>query len=217
MHGGVPEARPHFRVEAAARANGCWPCAGADEAGRGPLAGPVVAAAVILDPDDIPDGIHDSKQLPPARREALFEQILARALAVSVASLSAESIDRSDIRKASLLAICRAVQGLSLQPAWVLVDGRDLPAGLPCPGQTIIGGDGSSLSVAAASIVAKTLRDRMMVRLGLSLPAYGFEHHKGYASAMHRAVIASLGGLPRLHRFTFAPLRQGELDLWGET
>lgn len=204
---------PDFTAEFLARSDGLWPCAGADEAGRGPLAGPVVAAAVILDPDNIPSGINDSKQLTKERREALFEEILVGAAAISVASLSAESIDRSDIRKASLNAICQAVLGLCVRPAKVFVDGRDLPDRLPCPGEAIIGGDGRCLSVAAASIVAKTLRDRMMIRLGTEMPAYGFESHKGYASAVHRAAIAAMGGTPRLHRFSFSPLRQGVLDL----
>ena len=204
---------PDFSSETRAHAQGHWPCAGADEAGRGPLAGPVVAAAVILDAENIPEGIRDSKQLTQSRREALFAEIMASALAVSVASRSAETIDRTDIRKASLQAICQAVQGLPIRPAWVLVDGRDLPDDLPCPGETLIGGDGRSLSVAAASIVAKTLRDRMMIRLGEEFPSYGFERHKGYASTLHRDMLAQLGGTPRLHRFSFAPLRQGVLDL----
>lgn len=203
---------PDFETERRALAAGCWPVAGADEAGRGPLAGPVVAAAVILDPAAIPDGIDDSKRLTAARREALFRQILDTALAVSVCSAAAETIDRSDIRKASLAALARAVSCLSIAPQLALIDGRDVPAGLPCRGEAIIGGDRRSLSIAAASIVAKTLRDRMMVRASALYPHYGFESHKGYASSAHRAAIADHGGCQRLHRFTFAPLRQGAFE-----
>lgn len=203
---------PDFVQETEARAAGFWPCAGADEAGRGPLAGPVVAAAVILDPTDLPDGIDDSKRIPAARREVLFHEILARAVAVSTCSVSAESIDRSDIRKAALAAIATAVSNLSVMPRHVLVDGRDVPEGLPCPASAVIGGDRLCLSVAAASIIAKTLRDRMMTRLAVACPGYGFEQHKGYASLSHRHAIGTLGGTPRVHRFSFAPLRQAAFD-----
>lgn len=202
--------KPDFSFERQARLRGLWPCAGADEAGRGPLAGPVVAAAVILDPDNIPEGIDDSKRLDAGRRQVVFEAIIASAISVSICSQSAESIDRSDIRKATLAAIRGAVNALAVCPGHVLIDGRDLPDGLVCKGEAIIGGDRICQSVAAASIVAKTIRDRMMILASSAHPDYGFCAHKGYASPAHRAAIALHGGQPRLHRFTFAPLRQAE-------
>jgi ribonuclease HII len=204
---------PDLSFETRARSRGYWPCAGADEAGRGPLAGPVVAAAVILDPERIPAGIDDSKRLSARARSRLFDEILDQAVAVSVSSVCAESIDRGDIRRASLTAIAGALGGLAIVPRWAMVDGRDLPEGLPCPGEAIVGGDGLSLSIAAASVVAKTIRDRMMVRAASGLPVYGFEQHKGYGTAAHRSAIRKEGAVPRMHRFSFAPLRQKSLDL----
>lgn len=199
--------RPDFSLEAAARREGLWPVAGTDEAGRGPLAGPVAAAAVILDPGDIPEGLDDSKRLDAAARETVFGAIVARAAAVSFASLSAAAIDGCDIRKASLEAMRRAVAGLSLPPAMVLADGRDVPPGLPCHGRAVVKGDQRSQSIAAASIVAKVLRDRMMARAGACDGRYGFEVHMGYATARHRAAIGEHGPAPRLHRLSFAPFR----------
>jgi len=198
---------PDFRLELSARKAGHWPVAGADEAGRGPLAGPVVAAAVILDPERIPDGLNDSKQLTAARREELFDAILATAT-VAIASSSSTRIDGTDIRKASLDAMRRAVIGLAVPAAYVLTDGLDVPLGLPCQGQAVVKGDSRSLSIAAASIVAKVTRDRMMTRAHIVFPAYGFASHAGYATAQHRAGIAAHGPCP-LHRMTFRPLRQG--------
>lgn len=199
--------RPDFSLELEAKSNRYWPCAGVDEAGRGPLAGPVVASAVILNPNNIPPGLDDSKRLNAAKREMLFQQIAATALAISVASSCAEEIDGTDIRKATLNAMSRAVGGLSLAPGMVLVDGRDVPDALPCPAQALIRGDGRSQSIAAASIIAKVLRDRMMVCAGRTHSAYGFHAHAGYGTAAHRATIASRGGIPRLHRYSFAPLK----------
>lgn len=201
--------RPDFSIEKAARNEGLWPVAGTDEAGRGPLAGPVVAAAVVLDPDCIPDGLHDSKQIDAAEREALFEAVLGSALAVAVAAVSAEGIDRSDIRKASLEAMCRAVCSLSVKPKLVLADGRDVPDRLPCLGRAVIKGDARSQSVAAASIVAKVTRDRMMKRAGAVDVRYGFEIHMGYATVRHRTAITMHGAASRLHRLSFAPFRLG--------
>lgn len=201
---------PDFSFETAARRAGLWPVAGTDEAGRGPLAGPVVAAAVILDPDTIPDGLNDSKQLSVSRREELFDIILGCAI-VSIASSAACRIDGTDIRKASLDAMRRAVAGLSLAPALVLADGRDIPPGLTCQGRAVIKGDARSLSIAAASIIAKVARDRMMIRADLVFPAYGFAAHAGYATARHRSAIDSHGPCS-LHRMTFRPLRQDGLD-----
>ena len=145
---------------------GIWPVAGLDEAGRGPLAGPVMAAAVILDPKRIPKGLDDSKRLSHDEREKLFEVILKKALAVSFASCSAETIDRTDIRKASLEAMRRAACGLALKPQLALADGLDVPPGLICEGQAVVKGDQRSQSIAAASIVAKVMRDRMMATCG---------------------------------------------------
>ncbi len=200
--------RPDFSLEKAARRDGFWPVAGTDEAGRGPLAGPVAAAAVILDPDDIPEGLDDSKRLDAAAREAAFADILARATAISFASLCAGSIDAGDIRKASLEAMRRAVACLSLPPLMVLADGRDVPPGLPCHGRAVVKGDQRSQSIAAASIVAKVMRDRMMAHAGGCDGRYGFEIHMGYATARHRSAIGEHGPMPRLHRLSFAPFRR---------
>lgn len=196
---------PDFDREARLRARGVWPVAGVDEVGRGPLAGPVVAAAVILDPDDILDGLNDSKKLTKAARERLHDAIMARALHVSIASVSAYEIDATDIRKASLAAMSRAVAALPVAPAHVLVDGRDRPA-LACPCDAIIGGDALVASIAAASIIAKVVRDAMMTRLDAIPPHYGFGKHMGYGSAAHRAAIGVHGASP-WHRLSFAPLR----------
>jgi ribonuclease HII len=182
--------------------------AGVDEAGRGPLAGPVAAAAVILDPAHVPAGIADSKTLSEAEREAAFAAILAGAVAVSFSLLPPAEIDRLNIRMASLEAMRRAVAALSVEPTLVLVDGRDIPPGLACPARAIIGGDGSEPAIGAASIVAKVMRDRLMARLGGELPAYGFAAHKGYGTAGHRQAIAAHGGTPH-HRRSFTPFKNG--------
>lgn len=197
---------PDFSFELSARRDGFWPVAGADEAGRGPLAGPVVAAAVILDPDAVPAGLNDSKLLRPEQREALFAEILATAT-VSIASSSATRIDTTDILKASLDAMRRAVHGLATAAGFVLVDGRDLPPGLSCHGKAIVKGDSRSVSIAAASIVAKVTRDRMMARADATFPAYGFALHAGYATERHRVAIDSHGPCS-LHRMSFRPFRQ---------
>jgi len=189
--------------------DGYAPVAGLDEAGRGPLAGPVVAAAVILDPNRIPEGLNDSKLVQPPQREALFEAVFQTALAVSVASTSATSIDVSDIRLASLEAMRRALTGLCVPAAFALADGRDIPPGLPCPARAVVKGDQRCLSIAAASIVAKVTRDRMMVRTARVIPHYGFETHVGYATERHRAAIDAHGPILRLHRMSFAPFRTG--------
>lgn len=196
---------PGFDREARLRMRGVWPVAGVDEVGRGPLAGPVVAAAVILDPHDVPLGLNDSKKLTKAARDRLHDQIMARALHVSIASASAYEIDATDIRKASLAAMSRAVAALPVVPAHVLVDGRDRPA-LACPCDAIIGGDALVASIAAASIIAKVVRDAMMTRLDAICPHYGFGKHMGYGSAAHRAAITVHGASP-WHRLSFAPLR----------
>jgi ribonuclease HII len=199
--------KPDFSAEQRARQRGAWPVAGTDEAGRGPLAGPVVAAAVILDPKSIPEGLDDSKRMTHEAREAVYLGIIHSAFAVSVASVCAGSIDRSDIRKASLEAMRRAVASLAMTPALVLADGRDIPPGLPCECKALIKGDQRSQSIAAASIVAKVTRDRMLSHCGSIHPGYGFERHAGYGTELHLAGIQAHGPLPGLHRMTFSPFR----------
>jgi ribonuclease HII len=204
LFAGLP-AGPSFEFEQLAERRGLFPVAGTDEAGRGPLAGPVVAAAVILDPRNTPSGLNDSKKLSAAQRESLFDAILETSV-VSIASSSPRHIDRRDIRKASLDAMRRAVAGLAVAPRHVLVDGRDVPPSLTASAQALVKGDSRSLSIAAASIVAKVMRDRMMARAGLVHPAYGFEIHAGYGTERHRSAIAVHGPCP-LHRMSFRPLR----------
>ncbi|MCT7373619.1 ribonuclease HII [Chelativorans salis] len=199
--------RPDFVLEAGIMRDGHAPVAGLDEAGRGPLAGPVVAAAVVLDPERIPDGLDDSKRLLPEAREGLFLDIFEAALSVSVASLCANSIDGSNILKASLEAMRRALDGLCVRPAYALADGRDVPPGLACPCRAVVKGDQRSQSIAAASIVAKVVRDRMMVRTGALVPHYGFDSHVGYATPHHRSAIAEHGPIARLHRMSFSPFK----------
>jgi ribonuclease HII len=201
---------PDFSLESRAKRKGLWPVAGTDEAGRGPLAGPVVAAAVILDPDFIPEGLNDSKKLSAAQREALYERILSQAT-VSIASSSPKRIDLIDIRKASLDAMRRAVAGLGIEARHVLADGRDVPSGLTCSGEAVVKGDARSVSIAAASIIAKVMRDRMMARAGLVYPDYGFEIHAGYGTERHRSAIVTHGPCP-LHRMSFRPLKATVAD-----
>ncbi len=200
--------RPDFSAELRARQRGQWPVAGTDEAGRGPLAGPVVAAAVILDPDRIPAGLDDSKRMSGEQREVAYAEIISQALAVCAASVCAASIDATDIRKASLEAMRRAVAGLTLSPSLVLADGRDVPPGLPCEGAALVKGDQRSQSIAAASIIAKVTRDRMLAQCGAVHPAYGFERHAGYGTKVHMLGIEMHGALPGIHRMTFSPLRR---------
>lgn len=194
-----------FSREAHAIEQGFWPLAGVDEVGRGPLAGPVLAAAVILDPSLIPAGLADSKELSAAKREALFGEIARTALGIGIGSVTALEIDALNIRQATLLAMKRAIAGLPVQPRQVLVDGNDPPT-LPCPCDAIIKGDGSVASIAAASIIAKVTRDRMMARLATHYPVYGFAGHAGYGTATHRAAIQTHGPCPE-HRFSFAPIK----------
>jgi ribonuclease HII len=198
---------PDFCREDRLAREGLWPIAGIDEVGRGCLAGPVAAAAVILEPSDLPEGLNDSKRLRAATREEVYEEILGRALAVSVAFVSAAEIDRINIRQASLTAMRRALAALAVAPRYVLIDGNDLPRDLVCPGETIVKGDASSASIAAASIVAKVARDRLMARLCRSHPAYGFSRHVGYATQEHLAALSKHGPSP-YHRLSFSPLRQ---------
>jgi len=201
--GVIAVAPPSFRRERALLKRGVWPVAGCDEAGRGPLAGPVVAAAVILDPTRIPKGLDDSKRLTRERREELFEKICATAL-VSVAVAPPSRIDRDNILRASLWALARAVRALPEIPKHVFVDGRDR-LDVACDCDAVIGGDGLVVSIAAASIVAKVSRDRLMCRLALDHPEYGFESHMGYGVPSHLAALDRLG--PTIHhRRFFAPV-----------
>lgn len=182
--------------------------AGIDEAGRGPWAGPVVAAAVILDSDSpgaLPAGIDDSKALSAKRRVALFDAVMATAR-VGVANAGVGEIDRLNILGATMLAMARAVAALGDPPAHVLVDGTHLPD-LPCPGTAVVGGDRRSLSIAAASIVAKVTRDRMMASLAAEFPGYGWESNVGYGTVQHRDGLAQFGVTPH-HRCSFAPIRR---------
>jgi ribonuclease HII len=178
---------------------------GVDEAGRGPLAGPVSAAAVVLDRANIPAGLNDSKKLSPAVRTRLAVEIKTSALAWAVAFASVEEIEALNILQATGLAIRRAVVGLSLTPAFALVDGS-YAFDLPCPSRPVIKGDGLSLSIAAASILAKTARDEVMVEMDQVYPGYGFARHKGYGSALHMQAIARLGPCP-IHRTSWAPFQ----------
>lgn len=201
-----------FSRERALMARGILPVAGADEVGRGPLAGPVVAAAVVLDPKRVPAGLNDSKKLTAARREALYAEICATAeVAVSLAPPA--RIDRDNIRQATLWALARAVAGLPRPPALLLVDGND-PPDVACAVEAIVGGDGRVASIAAASIVAKVVRDRLMTRLGAVFPAYGFEKHMGYGTPAHSAALRAHGPCPH-HRRSFAPVREQQFRLFG--
>lgn len=178
--------------------------AGVDEAGRGPLAGPVVAAAVILDDLAPIKGLADSKQLTPARRERLYDEIRAKALCCSIAQASVEEIDRLNILQATMLAMQRAVQGLRLKPHKVLVDGNRLPA-LDVLAEAIVSGDALVPAISAASIVAKVTRDRLLVELHQQHPDYGFDRHKGYGTAQHMQALQMHGALD-VHRRSFAPV-----------
>ncbi len=201
----MPRAGLDFARERALLAAGHRVVAGLDEVGRGPLAGPVVAAAVVLDPARIPDGLADSKALSPARRERLAAEIFATAQ-VGIGTASAATIDALNIRGATLAALCRAFHALPCRPDLALVDGRDLPD-LPCAGEAIVKGDATVASIAAAAIVAKVVRDSMMARLGAHLPAFGFERHAGYPTAEHLQALRQ-GGPSAFHRLTFAPCRE---------
>jgi len=200
----MEKSAPDFSFEEAALATGAAVVVGVDEVGRGPLAGPVTAAAVRLRPGQIPHGLNDSKKLTARRREALFVQIMAHA-EVSVAHASVAEIDSLNILRASHLAMERALCGLPVPPDFALIDGNMLPKGLTCPAQAIIGGDARSLSIAAASIVAKVTRDRVMVDLAQLYPGYGWEKNAGYPTKMHRAALLNLGVTPH-HRRSFKPI-----------
>lgn len=179
---------------------------GVDEAGRGPLAGPVVASAVILDPRNPIPGLNDSKKLSAKRREALAIEIRAKAVAWAVAEASVEEIDRINILQASLLAMQRAIASLTVCPEKALIDGNRCPV-LDCPAEAVVGGDGKVASIAAASILAKTVRDAGMLELHAEFPMYGFDRHMGYPTAFHLQALREHGA-SRVHRRSFAPVAQ---------
>jgi ribonuclease HII len=196
---------PTLTLEALLIDSSGGPVCGVDEAGRGPWAGPVSAAAVILNHEDLPAGIDDSKALTAAKREALEIEIKARAIAWGVGFASVDEIAELNILHATGLAMCRAIEALSVQPVAALVDGN-YRFRLPCPIQTVVGGDGLSLSIAAASILAKTARDRLMVEMDERYPGYGFASHKGYNAPIHSEALRTLGPCPE-HRRGWAPIR----------
>ena len=180
---------------------------GVDEAGCGPWAGPVVAAAALFTKaHHAPDGLNDSKKLTSTKRDALFDAIHAGAAATGIGIASVEEIDQLNIWGATQLAMRRAVEALAIQPHVALVDGKRVPKPFPCDVRTIIGGDGISLSIAAASILAKVTRDRMMLEYAKQYPSYGFERHAGYGTALHQQAIAEHGVCP-IHRRSFKPIR----------
>jgi ribonuclease HII len=208
-------ARPSapYRYEGQAWRAGHARVAGIDEAGRGPLAGPVVAAAVVVTPEHRIRGVRDSKLLPPERREELFDEIFRRALAVGVSIVDHETIDRVNILQATKLAMLDALARLPVAPDFVITDFVVLP-NVPCPQKNLVDGDARCASVAAASIVAKVTRDRLMLELDKQFPEYGFARHKGYATPDHLAALDRFGPCP-VHRRSFAGVwRQGELDLF---
>lgn len=195
---------PDYSFELAAQAHGLLCIAGTDEVGRGPLCGPVTAAAVVLDPARIPEGLNDSKKLTAKRRAALVEEITATA-DWCVAHASVEEIDSLNILRASHLAMCRAVAGLRARPDHVLVDGNRLPQDLGVSAEAIVKGDGRSVSIAAASILAKEARDALMVDLAQQYPGYGWERNAGYPTKDHLQALLDLGVTP-VHRRSFKPV-----------
>ncbi len=194
---------PDYAFEARLRALGAHRVAGVDEAGRGPLAGPVVAAAVILNRDDIPDGLNDSKLLTAERRQVLHDRLLDCA-EVGVGQASVEEIDEINILRASHLAMIRALSMLG-GVCHALIDGNMIPDGIACRAEAVVKGDGRCFSIAAASIVAKCVRDRIMVDLAQQFPGYGWETNAGYATAAHQSALRNLGATPH-HRRSFAPV-----------
>ncbi len=198
-----------WKLEKAARKLGMLRIAGIDEVGRGPMFGPVVAAAVILAPKCRLEGLNDSKKLSEKKRNELDIEIRANAVAWAIAAVDVETIDRINIRQASLLAMKLAVQQLALTPDYLLIDGCDT-IDWPCPQQSVIQGDGTSFSIAAASVIAKVYRDRLLVELDSQFPGYGLASHKGYCSPEHRTALARLGPTP-LHRKNWSPVAQSLL------
>ena len=196
--------QPDFSFETAAAARGFTRIAGVDEVGRGPLAGPVVAAAVILDPARIPPGLNDSKKLTAARRDALYDQIMQNADA-AIAMATVEEIDTHNILRASHIAMLRAVKALAHAPDHLLIDGNLIPRGTAISAEAVIKGDARSLSISAASVVAKVWRDRHMVDLAQQYPGYGWDKNAGYPTAAHKSALINLGLTPH-HRRSFKPV-----------
>ena len=195
---------PDFSFEADLQAQGFGLVAGVDEVGRGPLAGPVTAAAVILDPSNVPAGLNDSKVISTNKREVLYDLILQHS-SVSVVHVSVEEIDRINILQASLLAMRQAISQLDPGPSFVLIDGNRIPAELPVPSHAIVKGDAKSVSIAAASIVAKITRDRLMTDLARQNPGYGWDKNAGYPTKEHQLALQHLGVSPH-HRRSFKPV-----------
>ena len=196
--------QPNFSYEQNAQLHGFQTIVGIDEVGRGPLAGPVTAAAVILDPKSIPKGLNDSKKLSTKKRNELYEQILATA-DVSVAHASVAEIEALNIYHASHLAMVRAVEGLNIQPDFALIDGNKIPSKLTIPAESIVKGDTKSVSIAAASIAAKVSRDQIMESLAQQFPGYGWENNAGYPTPAHKHALLELGVTPQ-HRRSFKPV-----------
>jgi len=197
---------PDDMYETRLGAKGSLRIAGIDEVGRGPWAGPVVAAAVVLDPAAIPEGLDDSKKLSAKRRETLYAQLF-EAAEIGMGEATVDEIDRLNILQASFLAMRRAIDALPVPPGHLLIDGNRLPTGLPCPATPLVGGDGLSISIAAASIVAKVARDRAMVTLAQQHPHYAWESNKGYGTSAHQVGLKSHGITPH-HRRSFKPIHK---------
>ena len=196
--------KPDYSEETRLKRDGFHSVCGIDEVGRGPLAGPVTAAAVILNPTNIPDGLNDSKLLSEKQRERLYSRIVSSS-AVSVIHISVEDIDRLNILQASLLAMRRAAEALEITPDYALIDGNKIPQDLLCPATAVVKGDNKSVSIAAASIVAKISRDRLMKALGDENPGYGWEKNAGYPTREHLLALRHLGVSPH-HRHSFKPV-----------
>ena len=196
--------KPDYSEETRLKRDGFHSVCGIDEVGRGPLAGPVTAAAVILNPTNIPDGLNDSKLLSEKQRERLYSLIVSSS-AVSVIHISVEDIDRLNILQASLLAMRRAAEALEITPDYALIDGNKIPQDLLCPATAVVKGDNKSVSIAAASIVAKISRDRLMKALGDENPGYGWEKNAGYPTREHLLALRHLGVSPH-HRHSFKPV-----------
>jgi len=202
----MPAPVPDYSFEALAARQGASRVVGVDEVGRGPLCGPVTAAAVWLDPAHLLEGLRDSKQLSASARRALSQHIRAHA-DIGIGHCSPAEIDNLNILQATFLAMHRAIGALAVPPDHLLVDGNRLPAGLPCPAQAVVKGDGRSVSIAAASIIAKTTRDAIMAKLAVKYPGYGWERNAGYPTKCHLNAIAERGPTPE-HRRSFKPIRK---------
>ncbi len=206
------KAMPHYDLEAGFHQSGQFPVAGIDEAGRGPLAGPVVAAAVILPEAGVVAGLDDSKKLGTAKRDGLYREIIGHpGIQWAVGIADCMEIDRLNILRATHLAMARAAEGLATKPAICLIDGLPVP-GFPMPSQAVVKGDSISLSIAAASILAKVTRDRIMADLDVEFPEYGFALHQGYGTRAHLAALQRHGPCPQ-HRRSFRPVAQLTLPL----